>query len=249
MNLPILWEDPHFVIVAKPAGLPVHRSMRVRQADVALQRVRNQMKRRVNPVHRLDQPTSGCLIFAYGKRWTARMHSALRDPSSTKTYLAFVRGCFPHDGPVVVETPMKGDDGAMKEARSVVECLGRSDEPRCSLLRVRPETGRFHQVRRHVRDLHHPVIGDSSHGDTRINRWWREQHDFRRLGLHCLSMDLPHPTEPRRITPICPLPAELHELWSTLPWWEQACQVEPRLQLHMPPPGGDSVTGESEGAP
>lgn len=235
-DLPILLEDPHFVIVAKPSGLPVHRSWHVRVRDVALQRVRNQMKRRVNPVHRLDQPTSGCLIFAYGKRWTARMHSALRDPSTTKTYLAFVRGCWPHDGPVTIDTPCKGDDGKLKEALSVVECLGRCEEPRSSLLRVTPRTGRYHQVRRHVRDMHHPVIGDSKHGDTRVNRWWRDHHDHRRLGLHCLSLDLPHPTEDRRVVATCPIPPELRRVWEALPWWEDALTAEPRLALPFPVP-------------
>jgi tRNA pseudouridine65 synthase len=229
--LPVLVLDDHFVIVAKPSGMPVHRSFHVRVKDVALQRVRNQMKRRVNPVHRLDQPTSGCLIFAFGKRWTARLHSSLRHPSSTKTYLAFVRGCWPHEGPITVDSPMKGDDGEMKEARSVIECLGRSDEPRCSLLRVTPQTGRFHQVRRHVRDMHHPVIGDSSHGDTRINRWWREEYGLHRLGLHCLAMDLPHPTEERRIVATCPVADELRTLWARLPWWDDALAAEPRLAL------------------
>lgn len=227
--------DEHFVIVAKPAGMPVHRSFHVRVSDVAMQRVRNQLKRRVNPVHRLDQPTSGCLIFAFGKRWTARLHSSLRHESSVKTYLAFVRGCWPHEGMLTIDNPMKGEDGAMKEAVSVVECLGRSEEPRCSLLRVTPKTGRFHQVRRHVRDLHHPVIGDSSHGDTRINRWWREEHGLQRLGLHCLAMDLPHPTEDRRIEATCPVPEDLRALWQTLPWWEAALAAEPRLALVMPP--------------
>ncbi|MCO4748128.1 MAG: hypothetical protein KC912_25260 [Proteobacteria bacterium] len=249
MSLPILVEDPHFVIVAKPSGMPVHRSFHVRVRDVAMQRVRNQMKRRVNPVHRLDQPTSGCLIFAYGRRWTARMHSSLRDPSSTKTYLAFVRGNFPHQGPVVVDNPMKGDDGAMKDALSVVECIGRSDEPRCSLLRVTPKTGRYHQVRRHVRDLHHPVIGDSSHGDTRINRWWRENYEHRRLGLHCLSMDLPHPTEDRRIIAVCPIPEDLARVWEAMPWWEDALAAEPRLALRFPAPPEEEVMEAAEDDP
>ncbi len=208
----------------------MHRTARARKADAVLQRVRDQVGRWVFPVHRLDFQTSGCLILATRRAAAGPLHASLTAATSRKTYLALVRGWFPHDDPVVVDNPMKNDKGVLKQARSVVEFLGRSHEPRCSLLRVRPRTGRYHQVRRHVRDLHHPVVGDSQHGDTRINRWWREEMGLTRLGLHALSLDLTLPDgDPLQV--ICPLFPDHHALLTRLPWWEDACAAEPSLRL------------------
>ncbi|MCB9797788.1 MAG: hypothetical protein H6741_34345 [Alphaproteobacteria bacterium] len=124
---------------------------------------------------------------------------------------------------------MKDGKGVEREARSEVRCLGRSRSPRCSLLQVRPETGRFHQVRRHVRDLHHPVLGDAEHGDTRENRRWREDHGLKRLALHCLSLELALPEGP--LTVQSPLFSDQAELFSRLPFWDEARGAAPALDL------------------
>ena len=139
-----------------------------------------------------------------------------------------MRGHFSYEGEVTVDTPMKDDNGNLKDALSHVSCIGRSHEPRCSLLRVRPTTGRFHQVRRHVRDLNHPCIGDSEHGDTRVNRWWRENSPANRLGLHCLHLSLPMP-DGSTTHVSSPLFEDHHAVFSTMPWWNDAREAEPML--------------------
>jgi tRNA pseudouridine65 synthase len=93
-----------------------------------------------------------------------------------------------------------------------------------------PETGRWHQVRRHLRDVSHPILGDSTHGDTRVNRWWRETYGLRRLGLHCFSLDLALDGE--TIAATCPAPADLVHIWERLPWWNQALAELPGLTSH-----------------
>ena len=226
--LHVLAETDDWIVVAKPPRLLVHRNMFHPKADACLQVVRNQTGQRVYPIHRLDFQTSGCLLFAKTRSWAAPLQSALRN--GTKTYIAFVRGHFNREGLVTVDTPMKDDQGILKDAESVVECLGRSHEPRCSLLRVQPKTGRFHQVRRHVRDLHHPCIGDSEHGDTRVNRWWREHTRANRLGLHCLNMVLPI-DDTTTIDVQCPLFEDQFELFTGLPWWSDAVAIEPGIGL------------------
>jgi hypothetical protein len=123
---------------------------------------------------------------------------------------------------------MKDDNGILKEAHSVVWRIGSSVEPRCSLLRVEPRTGRFHQVRRHVRDLHCPIIGDTDHGDSHVNRWWRENGGNKRLGLHALSLALDLPTGDR-LEVTCPLFQDHHDVWSRLPWWPEATAALPIL--------------------
>lgn len=225
-TLPVLAETDDWIVVAKPPRLIVHRNAHHRRAEACLQWVRNQVGGRVYPIHRLDFQTSGCLLFAKNREWAAALQPCLRE--GQKSYLAFVRGYFNYEGRITVETPMKDDKGISKEAESLVECIGRSHEPRCSLLRVHPKTGRFHQVRRHVRDLHHPCIGDSDHGDTRINRWWRENSRADRLGLHChrLVLTLPDDT---LLEAECPLFEDQHELFQSMPWWEDALKMEPSM--------------------
>ena len=178
------------------------------------------------PIHRLDFQASGCLLFAKKQAWAGPLHEALRQ--GQKTYIAFVRGHYKYDEPITVDTPMKDSKGILRDAESQVECIGRSHEPRCSLLRVHPNTGRFHQVRRHVRDLHHPCIGDSEHGDTKINRWWRENSAAKRLGLHCLHMTLPL-SDGSSIQVTSPLYQDHYEVFSEMPWWTDAVQHEPAL--------------------
>jgi tRNA pseudouridine65 synthase len=229
-SLPVLAQDPPWIVVAKPPRLLVHRAPIAKADHYALQLLRDQLGQWVYPIHRLDRPASGCLLFALERRAVPSLQQALASDDAVKTYLAFVRGEWRRETPVVVDNPMKDDGGTMRDALSEVACVGTSREPRCSLLRVRPRTGRFHQVRRHVRDLDHPVLGDAAHGDTRANRWWREQFGLPRLGLHCVSLDLPLPGG-TRLRATCPVYEDLHRVWRALPWWDRAVAAIPALAL------------------
>ncbi len=226
--LPVLSRGDGWIVVAKPPRVIVHRNARMRHVAAVLQRVRHQVGGHVYLAHRLDRGTSGCLLLATERSRAGELSLAIASTDAHKTYLAFVRGCFPHDDPVVVDTDIPSRHGP-KPARSTVELLGRCPDPRCSLLRVTPHSGRHHQVRRHVRDLHHPIIGDSDHGDSRINRFWR-QRGADRLGLHCLSLRVALPGG-ERIEVDCPLFQDQAAVYRTLPWWQEALEREPRLGL------------------
>jgi tRNA pseudouridine65 synthase len=228
--LAVLAQGEHWIVVAKPPSLLVHRSEMLPGAEAALQVVRDQVGKHVYPIHRLDRPASGCLLFATTQEWAGPLSAAMSSADAQKTYLAFVRGAFKADGPVVIDRPMKDDNGIPREASSTVWCLGRSDEPRCSLLKVQPQTGRYHQVRRHVRDLMHPIIGDTDHGDSKVNRWWRENGGVTRLGLHCASLSLALP-DGTRVDAVSPLFEDHHRVWSTMPWWDDAVAAFPSLAL------------------
>ncbi len=218
MHLPILTLTEHYVVVAKPARLMVHRSKLCRDNVYALQLVRDQVGRYVHPIHRLDRATSGCLLFAFDPEWARLLQDALRD--GQKTYLAMVRGNIEDFAPVDVRKPMKDDNGILKDAHTWAQALGGSADPRCSLVLARPSTGRYHQVRRHLRDLSHPVLMDATHGDTKCNRWWRENTSLSRLALHCWRMDLPLPDGRLQVT--CPIPEDLGRVWREMPWWNRA---------------------------
>ena len=207
----ILHQQNHLIIIDKPPGVLVHSHPFFPDEYPLIQRLRDQIGQMVWPVHRLDRQTSGCLIFTTEKTQIEPLAEALRQ--GQKTYWAFVRGVFPHEESITVETPIKG-----KEARSIIRCLRRSTEPRCSLLEVQPQTGRNHQVRRHVRDLHHPILHDGDHGDSRVNRWWREHMGLSRLALHAGKLELS--IDEKAIVVHSPLPQDLRNVFEQIEGWD-----------------------------
>ncbi len=255
--LHVLSASDAWIVVAKPPWLLVHRDALSRHADAALQRVRDQTGGRVSPIHRLDRQVSGCLLFARDPAWAGPLSRALSSSGARKQYVALVRGAWKRGpDPVIVDTPMKDDNGILKEARSTVTPLAWSHDPRCSLLLVEPHTGRYHQVRRHVRDLDHPIIGDTMHGDSHVNRTWREERGMRRVALHCVSLRVPlagfapgapdeaAPDADERSTPTvidatCPLFSDFLDVLRALPLFTEASERLPALllpALTSPPP-------------
>lgn len=225
-RLVVLASGDGWLVVAKPPRVISHRNAAHPREYAMLQRVRDHVGGRVWLVHRLDRATSGCQLFATRQSLAGPLSKALA--AGQKSYLAMVRGWFKHEAPVEVDSPIKYPDGSYKEAQSTVQLLGRSHEPRCSLLLVHPVTGRHHQVRRHVRDLHHPVLRDGYHGDSRVNRWWRENHGMARLALHAwrLALDLP---SGERLDVTCPLFVDHAVLFRRMPWWGAATEHLPQL--------------------
>jgi tRNA pseudouridine65 synthase len=225
MELQVLAEGEGWRVVAKPAGLPVHRSAMVAERDTLMRLARRQWGDRVSPVHRLDRPTSGCLLLSTGPEHTPALQDALA--AGQKWYVAFVRGRADAAAPVRCANPMKDPDGVVQDAATVLIPVAGSQDPRCSLVLAIPETGRWHQIRRHLRDLSHPILGDSTHGDTRVNRWWREEYGLQRLGLHCLSLSLP--LGKARVEAVCGVPADLRAVLQRMPWWDEARERLPGL--------------------
>ena len=220
-GLEILYRDEWLVAVNKPEGLLVHRSWIDKdETRFALQMVRDRIGQYVYPVHRLDKPTSGVLLFALDADTARRVGDAFERGDVRKEYLAVVRGYTDEAGRI--DYPLKElhdkmtdakarKDKEAQEAVTVYERLatvelplpvGRYDTARYSLVRLRPETGRKHQLRRHMKHLLHPIVGDTKYGRTEHNNLFREQFGCRRLLLASTALELPHPVtgEPLRIT-------------------------------------------------
>ena len=225
--LPILAQSADWVVISKPSGLAVHRSPELHDPTYLVQVARNQFGRYVWPVHRLDRATSGCLWLAFRPEVVGALGEALA--AGQKRYLALVRGKCLSGAEVVITNPMKDSRGMMREATTQARCIGSSLEPRCSLVLASPQTGRFHQIRRHLRDIGHPVIGDGPHGDSRVNRLWREEHGMGRVALHCLSLSVVLPEGP--LEAVAPIPDDLRRVWARLPWWDDAVAACPELSL------------------
>ena len=212
LPLQILYQDEHYVAVFKPAGLVVHRSkMTLPQEPVLLQALRDQLNRFVYPVHRLDRPTAGLILFGLSGQDAAKMVDLFTNRHVNKYYQALVRGFAPDSG--VVDKPLREkfgeemDPGSTshhptQEAETRFEVLERYQIPwpigeypqsRYSLLEIRPMTGRWHQIRRHLNHIAFPVIGDHRHGDHRYNQMVYAQSGVYRMLLTAMRLDFRHP--------------------------------------------------------
>lgn len=209
--LEILYQDPYMVAVNKPSGLLVHRSEIDRhETRFAMQLVRNQIKQRVQVVHRLDKPTSGVLLFALDVETARRLGKQFESHTIKKTYHAVVRGWSEEKGTIDYalkehldryerqSDPNKAPQTAITHYQRLATAelpyaVDRYPQSRYSLLALRPETGRKHQLRRHMKHIFHPIIGDTSYGQGKHNTFFRDQFDCHRLLLHASGMDFVHP--------------------------------------------------------
>lgn len=211
-QLPLLYRDDHLVVVNKPSGLLVHRSEIDRhETRFALQLVRDQLGQYVYPVHRLDKPTSGALILALSSSTARALSTAFHDGVVRKTYHAVTRGFCPAQG--FIDHPLKEEldkfsdrkaqaDKPAQQAQTRYRTLAQVELPvaietysssRYSLVECQPLTGRKHQIRRHMKHINHPIIGDAKHGRGRHNRYFKEHLDAGRLLLHASAIEFSHP--------------------------------------------------------
>jgi tRNA pseudouridine65 synthase len=208
VTIDLLFVDDHVVVANKPSGLLVHRGW-ADDDDVALFRVRDALGgTHVHPIHRLDRGTSGALLFARNREAAAVLSKSFEEGRVGKTYVALVRGTPPAEGLVDYPIP-KSEDGPKVPAQTRFRLVLRSPVDRCSLVLAMPETGRLHQIRRHLRHLNHPLVGDVTYGSGVINRHYRAEYNLHRLALHASRLELEHPVTRARIVVDAPLPEDL----------------------------------------
>jgi tRNA pseudouridine65 synthase len=226
MAVPVLFRDESIVVVDKPSGVAVHRGWAA-ESDVLIERMRRQLGRRVFPVHRLDRGTSGVLVLALDAPAARGLSDAFAAGLVEKTYWALVRGV-PEpeqliDHPVSSREDGDGDgerDG--DDDRNAVRLPARTNVRRLrvwgryALVEARPQTGRLHQIRRHLKHISCPLIGDVNYGKGEHNRYFRENFGLHRLFLHALSLTLLHPRTGARLTFDAPLAAELARVLARL---------------------------------
>jgi tRNA pseudouridine65 synthase len=184
----ILYRDDRCVAVDKPSGLSTHRGWD-ESDDALLQRVRDEVGMYVYPIHRLDRGASGVVLFALDREAAASFSTAWSQ--ADKRYLAITRG-HPEEH-VVLDHPIPRAPGEDR-VDAVTEVWRRETFGRYALVEARPHTGRLHQIRRHLKHLSCPLIGDVRYGKGEHNRIFRTQHDLHRLALHCIKLSVPHPS-------------------------------------------------------
>ncbi|MBX2836114.1 MAG: tRNA pseudouridine(65) synthase TruC [Gammaproteobacteria bacterium] len=210
--LEVLYRDEYLIAVEKPAGMLVHRSDIDRRETIFLvQTLRDQIGQKVFPVHRLDKPTSGVILFALSSEIARTLNLAFTQGEVSKRYLAVVRGTIDPRGEI--DYPLKEkldriadrDADKNKPAQSAITAYrrislgtlevptGRYPTSRYSLVECFPRTGRKHQLRRHMKHISHQIIGDTTHGDGKHNQTFRKHLNCHRLLLAATQLTLQHP--------------------------------------------------------
>lgn len=234
--LPVIYRDDWLVAVHKPAGLLVHRSEIDRhETRFALQIVRDQLGQKVWSSHRLDKPTSGLLLLGLTPEAGRALSMAFEAQAVDKQYLAVVRG-WP-DAAGTIDHPLARivdayAPGASREAEPQPAVTGfstlattelqwavdRYPTSRYALVELTPHTGRRHQLRRHLKHVSHPIIGDTSYGKSRHNRAFADAFGVSRLLLACTGMSFTHPVTGERLALDCPLADDFARVVSALGW-------------------------------
>lgn len=220
----IIFQDKHIVAIQKPAGLLVHKSpIDKHETRYAMKILRDQIGQWVYPVHRLDKPTSGILLFALHPDIARQLSNDFENRLITKTYQAIVRG---YSAPLGEIDHSLKEIAVFKHLQKAVEQKdpqdaftkyknldtfevpvsdGRFPTSRYSLLELYPKTGRKHQLRRHMKHISHPIIGDVKYGKGSHNRLFQEMFASNRLLLAATKLAFTHPVTEERLELKCRL--------------------------------------------
>ena len=196
----------------------VHKSPIDKKEKIfALQLVRDMVGQYVYPVHRLDKPTSGVLVFALSSEVASIISKEFMAGNVQKEYLAIVRGYIYKmdiiDYALKVLLDKKSDRDRrniqeFQEAITTYERLATVELPypvsrypvaRYSLVKLQPKTGRKHQLRRHLKHISHPIVGDTKYGRGEHNKLFREKFNCHRLLLHASKIEFTHPITKQRL--------------------------------------------------
>lgn len=210
-DIEILYIDADCVAVNKPSGLAVHRGWADDDA-FAMTLVRDALGKWVYPVHRLDRGASGVLLFGLSSESARALCERFEKREVQKTYVALVRGAPP--ATLVIDHPLKPDNSDVPQPATtdvqLLEQIGRY-----GWVQARPHTGRLHQIRRHLKHISCPIIGDVRYGKGEHNRLFRERYALHRLALHAAELTFIGLND-ASLSLRAPLPAELSNALSML---------------------------------
>ena len=235
--LQVLYRDDAIIVIDKPPGLLVHRSeIDRRETRFAIQMLRDQIGQRVWPAHRLDRGTSGVLLFGLSAEIAGQLGRQFEAGTVEKRYWAVVRGHPQPEGIIdhaltrqrdAYEFQGKTSSHEAQSATTRFRCLATTElqaaierypTSRYALVELEPLTGRRHQLRRHLKHIAHPIIGDATYGKGKHNRYFAAQLDCQRMLLACVALAFDHPISGQRIKINAPPSGEFAALLARFNW-------------------------------
>ena len=251
----VLWKDEHIIILNKPPGLPSQggSGQGDRHVDGLCEALKFGYKEKPKLVHRLDKDTSGLLMLARTDRVARALSEALRHRLTRKIYWAAVAGVpHPRKGSIkyaLQKAPGHGRGGE-GEKMMCIHPAKVADYPdakraqtdyftlwflgnRLSWMALEPITGRTHQLRAHMAEIGHPILGDGKYGGSETDNmgdgWGAGVGGdlSRKLHLHARMLKVQHPITKEMMTWIAPLPEHMARTWKTLDWGESDVPLDP----------------------
>ncbi len=224
--LSILFHDDFLIAINKPNGLLVHKSDIAQNTnEYAVQLLRDQIGKHVYPLHRLDRKTSGVLLFALDRETNTLMQKQFMDYQVDKTYHAIVRGFVPENGEI--DYALTNDRGKTQDAVTNYKRLktaelmlphGKFQTSRYSLVEVKPQTGRMHQIRKHFAHIFHPIIGDRPYGCNKQNRLFLEKWNHNEMLLHAVCNRFKHPYTGKHVEISAPCHPPFEKMMQIMGW-------------------------------
>jgi 23S rRNA pseudouridine955/2504/2580 synthase len=250
----VLYKDDHIIVINKPAGLPTQGgSKQTRHVDVLSEALRFGYDEKPRLVHRLDKDTSGALVLARTPAMATKLTEAFRHRNTRKIYWALVAGVpVPYLGEIkygLVKAMGRGKGGegekmfavhprdvdsteGAKRASSLYATLYRVGS-RASWVAMEPLTGRTHQLRVHMAEIGHPIVGDGKYGGSgqeNMGDGWGAQLGgviSKKLHLHARRIAFEHPVTKKMLSVTAPLPEHMKNSWDTFDWSEDLAAEDP----------------------
>ena len=215
-DVKVLFQNQDIAVVDKPAGVAVHEGESVSRSQSLISTLEAHFRSRkenVFLVHRLDRETSGCLLIVKRRDLVEPWEEFFREGRVEKEYLALIKGRpFRREG--VIERSLPGRGGHLVPAVTRYRVEFSSPHEAVSCVRVRPETGRKHQIRLHFSGLGFPLVMDPLYGDFAFNKHFRRRFSLKRMFLHALSITFP--LGKKRTTVVSPLAEDLAAVLESL---------------------------------
>lgn len=207
-ELEVLYRDDRLIAVSKPSGMIVHRGWDndpITASDIVRDKI---IHAQVFAAHRLDRATSGVLLFALDAQTARSLQEQMAEGGFKKRYIALVRG--PMKESCRLDHPIPKEKYHVR-VPAITEFQPLAHKDRWSLVEARPITGRLHQIRRHLKHLSHPIVGDVRYGKGDVNRYFRENFDLNRMALHALQLTITHPASGQTLALSAAIPCDLED--------------------------------------
>ncbi|WP_298764036.1 pseudouridine synthase [uncultured Polaribacter sp.] len=229
MSITVLFEDEYILCVSKPNNMLVHHahhSRNVAEETALLQSIEREKGFKTYPIHRLDRKTSGIILLAKEKSFISKFQELFTNNAIEKVYFGIVRGFSPDEKKI--DSPVKGRDANVhKEALTYLKTLANItleipvkpyDSSRYSLIEMKPQTGRMHQLRVHCNKISHPLLGDPKYGDKNHNIMFAEKLNCDKLFLHAGKLEFQHPFTLEKLLLKAPFPKDWLTLFERFSW-------------------------------